>query len=165
MRNVIALMMVAGLGACGQEAARAPVEPEAPKTFPAGEYEIVSEVTKLASSDQSVPATKLTMGAKETARACVAADGTPDAAMFVETGDTCTVDNSYGRSGRLSVQYSCQRPGKGTLYTNADGNFTADSFEAIVISSTKFAGTGDYDLTRRLTARRVGACPAAAPQG
>ena len=159
MRKVIALMMVAGLGACGQEAAK-PVAAAAPKTLPAGEYEIASEVTKLASTDKTTPATKLAMGAKQTVRACVAADGTPDPAMFVETGDQCSVNNSYGRSGRLSVQYSCQRSGKGELFTNADGNFKADGFEAIVISSTSFPGQGDYDLTRRLTARRLGACPA-----
>ena len=92
-------------------------------------------------------------------------DGTPDPAMFVEAGDTCSVTNSYGRSGRLSVQYSCQRAGKGELFTNADGNFTADGYEAIVISASTFPGDGDYDLTRRLVARRVGACPAGAAQG
>jgi hypothetical protein len=161
MRKMTALMMVAGLGACGQEAAK-PVAVETPKAMVAGEYEIASEVTKLASADRSTPATSIKMGDKATLRACVAADGTPDPAMFVEAGDKCTVTNSYGRSGRLSVQYSCQRAGKGEVFTNADGNYTADGFEAIVIAATAFSGDGDYNLTRRLTAKRVGACPAAA---
>ena len=158
-KTAVTMMLGALVAACGSEAPK-PVVAEAPKTMPAGEYEIASEVTKLASTDQSVPATRLKLGDKETTRACVAADGTPDPAMFVEAGDKCTVNNSYGRSGRLSVQYSCQRAGKGELATNADGNFTADGYEAIVISATSFPGSGDYELARRLVAKRVGACPA-----
>ena len=164
MRKLMIATLLLASAACGKEAAK-PVVAEKPKTLPAGEYEITSEVTKLVSTDKSVPATKLKMGDKATIRACVAADGTPDPAMFVEAGDKCTVNNSYGRSGRLSVQYSCQRDGKGGLYTNADGNFTADGYEAIVISSSNFPNDGDYDLTRRLVAKRLGACPAGAAQG
>ena len=164
MRNVIALMMVAGLAACGQEAAR-PVAAEVPKTLPAGEYEVAGEVTKLASADKTTPATRLKPGDKATLRACVAADGTPDPAMFVEAGDKCTVNNSYGRSGRMSVQYTCQRAGKGDVFVNADGNYKADSFEAVVVAASAFSGTGDYNLTRRLTARRIGACPGSAAKG
>ena len=164
MRNVAALMMIAGLAACGKEEAK-PVVAEAPKTMPAGEYEIVSEVTKLASADKSTPFTKLKLGDKQTIRACVAADGTPDPAMFIEAGDKCTVNNNYGRSGRMSVQYSCQRAGKGEVFTNADGNFTADSYEALVITASAFSGDGDYNLTRHLTAKRVGACPAGTAKG
>lgn len=166
MRHLIAVTMIAALAACGSEAPKpAAVEAEAPKTFPAGEYEIVSEVTKLDSTDKSVPATKLKVGDKQTIRACVAADGTPDPQMFVETGDACTVENVYGRSGRLSVQYSCQRAGKGGLSTNADGNYTADGFEIIVTTASAFAGSGDYSLARHLTGKRVGACPAASANG
>lgn len=159
MRFMFALMMIAGLGACGQEAAK-PVAVETPATFPAGDYEIASEVIKLASTDQSVPATTLKKGDKQVTRACVAADGTPDPAMFVEPGDTCTVDSNYGRSGRMSVQYSCQRAAKGPLYVNADGNYKADSFDVMVTAATKFSGSGDYELARRLSGKRLGACPA-----
>jgi hypothetical protein len=159
----IAALLLASAG-CGQEAAK-PVAVETPKTFPAGDYEISSEVIKLASSDRSAPATKLKQGDKQVVHACVAADGTPDPAMFVEAGDTCTVDSAYGRSGRVSVQYSCQRAGKGPLFVNADGNYKADSFDVMVTAATKFSGAGDYDLARRLTGKRVGACPAPAAKG
>ena len=161
MRRTIIIMAALASAGCGKEAAK-PVAVETPKTLVAGEYEIVSEVTKLASADQSTPATLLKMGDKQTIRACVAADGTPDAAMFVEAGDVCTATNSYVRSGRLSVQYECNRPGKGKLYPNADGNYTADGYKAVVTVGSSFAGDGDYNLTRMLTARRVGACPASA---
>ncbi len=159
MRIIVIAALLSATASCGNEPAK-PVQPKAPATLVPGEYEVVSEVTKLASADQSTPATKLEMGQKDVIRACVAADGTPDAAMFVEAGDSCTVNNSYVRSGRLSVQYTCNRPGKGELYPNADGNFTADGYNAIVTVGSSFAGTGDYNLTRTLTAKRVGDCPA-----
>ena len=162
IRYLMAATTLAMLAACGSEASKT-AKVEKPKTMVAGEYEIVSEVTKLVSTDKSTPATTLKLGNKATIRACVAADGTPDAAMFVEAGDICTANNNYGRSGRMSVQYSCNRAGKGELYPNADGNFTADGYKALVTVATSFAGDGDYALTRTLTARRVGACPAAGP--
>ena len=160
MRSLIIATLAVAAAGCGSKAAT-PVAAEAPKTLVAGEYEVVSEVTKLASADKSIPATKLKMGAREVIRACVAADGTPDPAMFVEAGDSCTATNSYVRSGRMSVQYSCKRPGKGELYFNADGNFTADGYKALVTAQSSFPGDGDYSLTRTLTARHVGNCPPA----
>lgn len=148
------------LGGCGEEAP-APLKTEVAANLAPGEYEVSSEVTKLASADQSIPATALKVGDKNVTRACVAPDGSPDQAMFVDAGDSCMSDSTYVRSGRLSIQYQCSRPGKGKVFPAADGNFTADGFEAVVTVSTTFAGDGDYSLTRRLTAKRVGACPAA----
>lgn len=160
IRTLMATTSLAMLAGCGGEAPKPAVEK--PKTMVAGEYEVVSEVTKLASADRTTPATKLKLGDKQTIRACVAADGTPDPTMFVEAGDKCNVDNSYARSGRLSVQYTCNRAGKGNLNLNADGNFTADSYKVLVTGSSSFPGDGDYTLTRTLTAKRLGACPAGA---
>ena len=161
-RLLVAISAVATLSGCGSEAAK-PAKAEKPKTLVAGEYEVVSEVTKLASVDKTTPATALRMGGVEMIRACVAADGTADQAMFVESGDACTVNNSFARAGRLSIQYSCQRVGKGAVYPNVDGNYTADGYKALVTVGTAFPGDGDYTLTRTLTARRIGACPAADP--
>jgi hypothetical protein len=159
MRHLIAVTMIAALAACGGEAPK-PAAVEKPKSLVAGEYEVMSEVTMLASADKTTPATKLKKGDKQTIRACVAADGTPDPKMFVEAGDKCSVNNSYGRSGRLSVQYTCNRAGKGDINLNADGNFTADSFKVIVTAGSSFPGDGDYTLTRMLNAKRLGECPA-----
>ena len=158
MRRLIALMMITAVAACGSEAPK-PAAVEKPKSPVAGEYEVVSEVTMLASADKSTPATKLKKGVKQTIRACIAADGTPDPKMFVEAGDKCSVNNSYGRSGRLSIQYTCNRAGKGDINLNADGNFTADSFKVIVTAGSSFPGDGDYTLTRMLNAKRLGDCP------
>jgi hypothetical protein len=152
-----ALLMLA---ACSGEAPKPVVEK--PKTLVAGEYEVISEVTMLSSTDKTTPATQLKKGNKQTIRACVAADGTPDPKMFVEAGDKCRVDGSYARSGRLSVQYTCNRAGKGDINLNADGNFTADGYKAIVTAGSSFPGNGDYTLTRMLNAKRLGGCPAGA---
>lgn len=160
MRIMIIATLVVASAACGGEAPKPAVEK--PKTLVAGEYEVVSEVTMLASADKSTPATKLKKGDKQTIRACVAADGTPDPAMFVEAGDKCTVTNIYSRSGRLSAQYTCNRAGKGDINLNADGNYTADGYKVIVTGGSSFPGDGDYNLTRMLTAKRVGGCPASA---
>ncbi len=163
-RIMIGTATLTMLAACGGEAPK-PATAEKPKTLVAGEYEVVSEVTMLASADKSIPATKLKKGVKQTIRACVAADGTPDPKMFVEPGDQCKVNNSYARSGRLSVQYTCDRAGRGDVNLNADGNFTADGYKVIVTAGSSFPGDGDYTLTRMLNARRLGACPAGSAAG
>ena len=159
MTSLAAATAITLLGGCGSEAP-APVATDKAKTLTAGEYEVSSEVATLASADKTTPATSAKVGDKAVTRACIAADGALDPALFIDAGDKCTAQSSYVRSGRLSVQYSCDRPGKGKVYPAADGNFTADGFEAIVTVGTSFTGDGDYNLTRKLTAKRVGDCPA-----
>jgi hypothetical protein len=161
MKYVMTAAALTLLSACGDPPK--PVATEKAKTITAGEYEVTSEVTKLASADKSTPATIYKMGDKNVIRACIAADGALDPAMFIEKGDSCTAQSSYVRAGRLSVQYQCSRPDRGNVYPAADGNFTADGFEALVTVGTAFAGDGDYNLTQHLTAKRVGECPPPAP--
>ena len=160
MIQLAAATAVLTLAGCGEEKAVTPAAAETPQTLAAGEYEVSSEVTKLASADKSTPATKIKRGDKTTVKGCVGDDGKPDMALFVEAGDKCTATSSYVRSGRVSIQYQCNRPGHGGLYPNVDGNITAGGFEALVNTSTAFSGDGDYTLSRHLTAKRVGNCPA-----
>jgi len=155
-----AIAAVTLLTGCGSEAPK-PAEPAAAKTLTPGEYEVTGEVTKLASTDKTTPATATKLGDKTVTRGCVADTGSIDPAMFIDAGDNCSAQSSYVRSGRLSVQYQCTRPGKGNVYPAADGNFSAEGFDAIVTVGTAFTGDGDYNLTRRLTAKRVGNCRAA----
>ncbi len=161
------LMAIAGLAAalasCGGEQKKAEPAAEAPPaTLPAGLYEMSSEVIQLASTDQTTPATNLKQGDKLVTKACVAAEGMPDAAMFAEEGDSCEIKNSYIRSGRMSVQLSCKRPGKsGDVMPAMMGSFTKDGFEGEITTLTYFIADGDYRVTREVTAKRVGDCPAA----
>jgi hypothetical protein len=61
------------------------------------------------------------------------------------------------------VQLKCKRAGQGGhVMQLVDGDFKKDSFEAKVLGSTSFSGSGDYEMARTVTAKRVGDCPAAA---
>ena len=149
------------LAACGGEQQQAATEEKAPATLPAGLYEMSAEVTQLASTDKTTPATKLKQGDKLVTRACVAADGVPDPALLAEEGDSCTIKNSYIRNGRMSAQMSCKRDGmSGEVMPAMMGSYTKDGFEGEITTLTYFIKDGDYRLTRAVTAKRVGDCPA-----
>ena len=160
-----AMILMAGtliLAGCGSGGGDAPAKTKTAAALAAGLYEVTAEVASLTSTDKTTPATKLKQGDKVTARACVAADGAPDVALIGEAGDKCTVPSSYVRNGRMSVQLVCQRAGDGgNVMITMDGTFTVDSFEGAAQSETQFIGSGDYRMTRKLTAKRVGDCPAA----
>lgn len=165
MRTTMLGLAAAGLlAACSGDPAT-DAKPEArADALKAGEYEVTAKVDELRSTDNSTPATKLKVAAAgeapATGRACVGEDGAIDPAAFAEPGDKCRPSSSYMRGGRMSLQYNCTRAGTGELTQLVDGNFTADSFEAQVMTSTYFSGTGDYAMTRTLTGKRVGDCPA-----
>lgn len=160
------LLMIAPLlllAACADDA---PVDKRAgeAKQLQAGEYEVTAKVTSLSSTDKSTPATKLKSGGTMTSRGCVAADGTPDPALFTDPGDACKVNSSYVSSASLNLQLTCTRKSNPGFVTSAvDGKFTADSFTAKVTTGTSFAGSGDYQMVRELTGKRVGVCTVAPP--
>ena len=151
------------LAACGsgQPAAPAAGEEEAPAALAAGLYEVSAEVTQLASTDQTTPATKLKQGDKQTIRACVSTDGKPAPELLAEEGDKCEIKNSYIRNGRMSAQMSCTRDGKnGPVMPAMMGSFKGDTFEGEINSMTYFVENGDYRMSRKISAKRVGDCPA-----
>lgn len=163
MRMILMTVAAAGaLSSCGDGTAPANNVAEAAATaLQPGEYEIIAKVEALRSTDNSTPATALKAGGDPVVtRTCVGADNKMDPAAFVEAGETCTPADSYMRNGRMSLQYRCNRSGKGQLTHAVDGNFKADSFTAQVRTGTYFSGSGDYDLERSMTAKRVGECPA-----
>ena len=56
---------------------------------------------------------------------------------------------------------SCTREGlAGSVMPAMNGSFSADGFEGEVTTLTYFVENGDYRLTRKLTAKRIGDCPA-----
>ena len=145
MRTMLLAAAAAGLlGACsGDSATEAKKETKAEALQP-GEYEVATTVESIRSTDQSTPASKSKPGGAPTVtRTCIPADGTPDAALFIEAGETCNAMDNYLRSGRMSLQYKCNRTGQGQLTQLVDGNFKQDSFEAKVMTTTYFAGSGD----------------------
>jgi len=150
------------LAACGGEKP-APAQEEAADALKAGLYELTSEVTAVSSTDNTTPFTKLKQGDKTTVRACVSADGKPAPELFAEAdADKCEIKNSYIRHGRLSAQMSCTREGKrGEVMPAMMGSFKADSFEGEITSLSYFIEDGDYRMSRKVSAKRVGDCPAA----
>lgn len=150
-------MLLAGCGGGGE----APAKKEVAAQLGAGLYEMTGEVKSIASADGKTPATKHKVGDKIAAKACVAADGALDPALFAEGADKCTRQSNYARKGKMSIQLSCQRAGdNGNVLVLIDGKFTADSFEGKAESATQFYGEGDYRMTRNVTGKRVGDCPA-----
>ena len=103
---------------------------------------LAREVTQLASTDKTTPATKLKQGGKQVIKACVAADGKPAPELFAEEGDKCEIKNSYIRNGRMSAQMSCKREGlTGEAMPAMMGSFTADGFEGEITTLTYFSRT------------------------
>ena len=159
--RVMALAAALILAGCSEPAAEKAEEKKADALQP-GAYELTMAVTALDSTDKSTPATKAKVGPASVLpeRVCVAAEGLPTTA-FAEAGDTCTPLDSYMRGGRMSLQFRCNRGGRGMLTHTIDGTFKADSFDARIVTGTVFAADGDYQMSRTLTGRRVGDCPPA----
>lgn len=163
-RLVCASGFVLALAACGGEKQPGAPAEAVPATLTAGLYELNAEVTQLASTDNTTPATTIKQGDKLVTRACVTADGKPAPELLAEEGDKCEIKNSYVRNGRLSAQMSCTREGKsGSVMPAMNGSFSKDGFEGEITSLTYFVDDGDYRLTRKITAKRVGDCPAERP--
>ena len=164
---IVGLTATGLLAACSEEPAPKPEETRAAALQP-GEYEFTAVVDSVSSTDNTTPATNMKVAAKgeetEKVRVCVAKDGAIDPLIFAEAGDQCTPSSSYMRNGRMSLQFNCNRAKRGQLTQLVDGNFTANSFEAQVMTSSYFAGDGDYAMTRKITGQRVGDCPAAQPE-
>jgi len=155
----LALALAACGGGGAQEKAAADEAPAA--SLAAGLYEVGSEVTQLASTDNTTPATKLKQGDKLTAKACVGADGKPAPELLAENGDKCEIKSSYIRNGRMSAEMSCAREGKsGSVMPAMNGSFSKDAFEGSITTLTYFTDDGDYRMTRKVSAKRVGDCPA-----
>lgn len=159
-------MMAAGAailaGGCSQDAA-APVENKAESAaLTPGLYEASWTVSAVSSTDRSPPSTELEQGATGTAQGCVGDDGTIDPSLFAEDGDECKATDSYVRTGRISMQLECSRPGEnGQVMQSVNGSGNAEGIEAEVSTTTYLAAVGDYQMTRTLTAKRVGECPPA----
>ena len=150
------------VSACSSEAPPAKQQEETATSLKGGQYQGTFKVTALRTTDATTPATKLKLDDTGNAAGCVSADGSIDPALFAEDGDTCTVSNPYVRNGRIGMDLTCKRKGQtGEIRQSVSGSFTGDSVDAEVSTSTYLAGTGDYAMTRTVTAKRVGECSAA----
>jgi hypothetical protein len=157
------------LAACSEGAAPPKQEAKAPKAeqFAAGQWEMTTEVTNVIQRDKGTPAIDTPKGSKATVMSCVAEADVkkPQPALFASAGSDCDYRDVYMQSGRLNATLSCSRAGlSGTIATNVNGSFTADTFEGTATSETSLSGDGDVRIDSKLTGRRIGDCTAA-PKG
>lgn len=157
-----ALLLLSGCGDDG--AANNAAAPAAAKGLVKGEYEIVSTIKSLASTDHSTPATSWKAGGTETTRVCFAGGDKPSADFFTAKGDSCQDISSFVTSGgMLSMQVRCTRPGHpGFVMLQTDGQLSANGFETSGTVNSSFTGDGDYTAQVSQKAHRVGDCSAAA---
>lgn len=147
------------LGGCGKEE----VVEEVPATLAAGLYELSAEVTDFGAVGEGAPVTNLKLGDKGILKACIAADGKPQPDLFAEQqGDDCNLFSSYVRNGRINAQLKCGKGDlPGSITHTMNGQFKADSFEGEIKTASYFRVGANYRMTRKVSAKRVGDCPAA----
>ena len=76
-------------------------------------------------------------------------------------GFACETIESGPETFRVTNLWA-KRPGKsGDVMPAMMGSFTKDGFEGEITTLTYFIADGDYRVTREVTAKRVGDCPAA----
>lgn len=161
-----AWVALAGLAACSE--AEAPkAKAEAASELAAGEWTTHSEVTRVTVKDGDTSALKLAVGDKAEIKSCIAAgEGKrpPTALLVGETAGDCTYDNVYLSRGRLNASLQCRKEGlSGQVMPTVSGTFTADSVDASTTITTVLSTQGDADIEMKVTAKRTGACSAAAP--
>lgn len=155
------------VASCGTEAPTNQANTAAVAATPtAGEYEVTTTVTAFRSTDNQTPVVSAKQGDTGTSRACVGADGTLAPELFAASGDQCTAQNAYVRSGRINLALDCTRKGTpGKIMSEVNGSFTAEELKGSMTTTSFIQGPGDYELRQDFTARRVGECKAAPAKG
>lgn len=144
---------------CSDGPTQQQAEAQQPGALTPGMYEASWTVTELRSTDKTDPATKQTVGATGSTKACVRQGPVIDPALFAEGNDECRPTTSYARGGRINLQMQCKRANEaGPVMQTLTATSTADSFEGEISTSTYLTGFGDYSMVRSVKGRRVGDC-------
>ena len=151
-------LALSGCGDAPDETATTETDTAAPvDALLPGAFMVRTEVTSIESLDDADPATPMAVGQVVENEVCVGEDGILPAAAFGEDGDDCSIDNPYQRKGRLRQALTCNRSA-GQLNLQVEAEFTGESLEGTVRTGSSFAGDGDYQMARTLTATRTGDC-------
>ena len=149
-------VLVAACGGEAEQAGNGTADAAVPTAFPVGEWEVTTKVESVASTDQSTPATSAKVGDTSTRKACIA-DSKALIAMFTPEGGDCSPITDYARQGRINTAYKCSAPG-GFTSPMANGRYTANSFEVQLDTSSRLSGSGDYQMSAKVTGKRLGDC-------
>jgi hypothetical protein len=146
------------VGACSGAAEEKKAEGPVAAALAAGQWQADFETTAFRSTDGKTPLVTAKVGDKASAAACVeaGAEQKPAPALFVGEGYDCTYGTSYIRGGRVNTQLTCTHAGKGPIGFSVSGTSTADSFEGTAETVSYLPGEGDFQMTRKVTARRTG---------
>lgn len=159
--TVAAAAAVLGAAGCSENAPQPDTQAQQGQELTPGLYEASWSVTSLRSTDRTDPATKLTVGATGSTKACIQEGPAIDLALFTEGSDECAASSSYVRGGRINIQMRCKRPGEdGPVMQTVSGTSTPDGFQGEISTSTYLTGFGDYSMIRTVSGKRVGECPA-----
>ena len=154
----IACTMVLILAACGGGGTEKKAATKA-ASLAAGQWQLTAEVTAFRKADQGPPQLNTPVGTRTTESVCVGA-GRPPATLFSGADYECRYGNYYARRGRMNVTMLCRREGlTGDIPITSDGTFQADSLEYVRDLRTSLSGSGDVQITSRVTGRRTGECP------
>lgn len=158
------LMIAAGatlLAACGGSGPQKAQADTAATALEPGEYELTWTGFDVQPADKGKTVDgKLASSDAFAKRACIGADGSIGASALSAKTDQCNADQSYVRNGLVNAQFSCTRKGSGPLVDLASGSFTANSFDVEVDTSTSFDSAANYRMTRKVSGKKVGECPA-----
>ena len=167
MRKLTVAALCLGIAACSGEAPEKKAE-EVPDNFPAGTWQVGSEVTAMRSTDKTTPAVKAAVGDKENATVCVdKASQQPSPELFSGSGYQCTYKSSYMKGGTLNAQLDCHREGlQGSIMMSVSGSYTARDFTGTVDSTSYLSQAGRYQMSRKIHGTVTpGACTPAPADG
>lgn len=164
MRAIMLLPFLV-LAGCSEESQPAEgTETATAEHIKAGQWEMVTEVTKVTARDKGAPAVKMPQGSKTTTQTCVpeADVKKPPAALFAPEGLKCDARDTYMRSGRVNMTLECTRADlPGDIAIAVNGSYTADTIDATSTIETRLVGEGDQKIDTKTTGRRIGDCTAA----
>ena len=156
---VVACVPALILGACGGETgqpANDAAQVAVPAAFPGGQWEVTATVESIGSTDGTTPVIAARKGDSTTRKACVA-DAKQLDLLFAPEGTKCSALADYARQGRINTAYKCNIPG-GVLTPTVNGQYTADTLDVIVDSASMLSGSGDYQMSAKVTGKRLGDC-------
>lgn len=150
------LLLLAGCGGESETAANEAAEAVVPAAFPVGQWEVTATVESIGSTDGTTPVISAKKGDSTTRKACVADPKQLDM-LFAPEGTKCSALADYARQGRINTAYKCNVAG-GVLTPTVNGRYTADTLDVIVDSASMLSGSGDYQMSEKVTGKRIGDC-------
>jgi len=167
MRALAVIPLLAAAGCGGGPAQNNMTEAAPPAALPGGQWDLTTEVTSFAKTDQgATPRIDTPVGTRGTETICLIGADRPPAQMFTGPGYRCDYGSYYVSGGRISVTANCQREGlTGNVVFSIDGRFGADRLDYNRNVRTLLSGDGDVLLNVRVTGRRSGFCAPATGSG